>query len=595
MTARARVEARDLRKSFAVRHSRRVVTALNGIDLIVPAGALVALVGPDGAGKTTLMRAVCGFITPDGGSLEVLGVDVAREPEQVQANIGYMPQRFGLYEDLTVRENLELYSDLYGVPREEQTERLPRLLSMTDLAEFEDRPAGKLSGGMKQKLGLACALARSPELLLLDEPSVGVDPLSRQELWEVLLKLVREEHLSVMVSTAYMDEAERCDVVYVLNNGEVLAHGTPAELRARAAGRCYRTHPAPGLPARIVQARLSDDTRRVADAVPEGGTVRFILHAAHSGTGKDTETEALEEARRCGGLDAAPTPARLEDGFMAILREQQEKLDKNQALAALPPQVNERLQKAGQEEVIQVRDLVRRFGDFVAVDNTSFSVGRGELFGLLGPNGAGKTTTFRMLCGLLPASGGMLRVAGVDLRVARAKARERLGYVAQKFSLYGSLDVRQNLEFFGGVYGLRGAALRERIAELLHEFGLEDRERATAGELPGGYKQRLSMACALLHRPGILFLDEPTSGIDVPARRAFWRRITGLAAQGTTVVITTHFMEEAEYCDRILIQDAGRVLELGSPDEVRTRAGGAKNMEEAFIRIVKTARAGSAT
>ncbi len=599
MTARARVEARDLRKTFAVRHSRRIVTALNGIDLTVPAGALVALVGPDGAGKTTLMRAVCGFITPDGGSLEVLGVNVAREPEQVQANIGYMPQRFGLYEDLTVRENLELYSNLYGVPREEQAERLPRLLAMTDLADFEERPAGRLSGGMKQKLGLACALARSPQLLLLDEPSVGVDPLSRQELWEVLLRLVREEHLSVMVSTSYMDEAERCDFVYVLSDGDVLAHGTPAELRARAAGRCYRTRPTPGLPARIVQARLSDDSRRVADAVPEGGTVRFMLHAADSEAGKDTETEALEEARRCGGLDAVPTPAGLEDGFMAILREQREKLDKTRYIdapetesAVPPPPSGGNFQKAGREEVIQVRDLVRRFGDFVAVDNTSFSVGRGELFGLLGPNGAGKTTTFRMLCGLLPASGGMLRVAGVDLRTARAKAREHLGYVAQKFSLYGSLSVRQNLEFFGGVYGLRGVTLRGRIADLLHEFGLEDRERATAGELPGGYKQRLSMACALLHRPGILFLDEPTSGIDVPARRAFWRRITGLAAQGTTVVITTHFMEEAEYCDRILIQDAGRVLELGSPDEVRARAGGAKNMEEAFIRIVKTARAG---
>lgn len=452
---------------------------------------------------------------------------------------------------------------------------------------------------MKQKLGLACALARSPQLLLLDEPSVGVDPLSRQELWEVLLRLVREEHLSVMVSTSYMDEAERCDFVYVLSDGDVLAHGTPAELRARAAGRCYRTRPTPGLPARIVQARLSDDSRRVADAVPEGGTVRFMLHAADSEAGKDTETEALEEARRCGGLDAVPTPAGLEDGFMAILREQREKLDKTRYIdapetesAVPPPPSGGNFQKAGREEVIQVRDLVRRFGDFVAVDNTSFSVGRGELFGLLGPNGAGKTTTFRMLCGLLPASGGMLRVAGVDLRTARAKAREHLGYVAQKFSLYGSLSVRQNLEFFGGVYGLRGVTLRGRIADLLHEFGLEDRERATAGELPGGYKQRLSMACALLHRPGILFLDEPTSGIDVPARRAFWRRITGLAAQGTTVVITTHFMEEAEYCDRILIQDAGRVLELGSPDEVRARAGGAKNMEEAFIRIVKTARAG---
>ena len=554
------------------------------------------------------LRMVCGFLAPDGGSLNVLGADIAREPEPAQANIGYMPQRFGLYEDLTVRENLELYSDLYGVSRTERDERLPHLLAMTELARFETRPAGQLSGGMKQKLGLACALARSPELLLLDEPSVGVDPLSRQELWDVLLGLVREEHLSVMVSTAYMDEAERCDFVYVLDNGAVLAHGAPGELRARAEGRCYRTRPAPGLPARIVQARLADDSALVADAVPEGGAVRFVIHAGSAATegGRSAGETAEEEARRCGGLDAVPAPARLEDGFMTILREQRKALarkpdeteilqEESAALSSYDKFQPETGRNAEPEVVIEVRDLVRRFGSFVAVDNTSFTVGRGEVFGLLGPNGAGKTTTFRMLCGLLPASGGTLRVAGVDLRTARARAREHLGYVAQKFSLYGSLDVRQNLEFFGGVYGLRGKILRERITELLCEFGLESRQHATAGDLPGGYKQRLSMACALLHRPGILFLDEPTSGIDVSARRAFWRRITGLAAQGTTVVITTHFMEEAEYCDRILIQDAGRVLELGSPDDVRARAGGAGSMEEAFIRIVKNSREGNAT
>ncbi len=608
MTGPFCVEARGLRKVFRVRRSHRVVTALNGIDLVVPSGALVALVGPDGAGKTTFMRMVCGFLAPDGGSLNVLGADIAREPEPAQANIGYMPQRFGLYEDLTVRENLELYSDLYGVSRTERDERLPHLLAMTELARFETRPAGQLSGGMKQKLGLACALARSPELLLLDEPSVGVDPLSRQELWDVLLGLVREEHLSVMVSTAYMDEAERCDFVYVLDNGAVLAHGAPGELRARAEGRCYRTRPAPGLPARIVQARLADDSALVADAVPEGGAVRFVIHAGSAATegGRSAGETAEEEARCCGGLDAVPAPARLEDGFMTILREQRKALARKPDETEIPQEESAALssydkfqpetgRNAEPEVVIEVRDLVRRFGSFVAVDNTSFTVGRGEVFGLLGPNGAGKTTTFRMLCGLLPASGGTLRVAGVDLRTARARAREHLGYVAQKFSLYGSLDVRQNLEFFGGVYGLRGKILRERITELLCEFGLESRQHATAGDLPGGYKQRLSMACALLHRPGILFLDEPTSGIDVPARRAFWRRITGLAAQGTTVVITTHFMEEAEYCDRILIQDAGRVLELGSPDDVRARAGGAGSMEEAFIRIVKNSREGNAT
>ncbi len=603
MTSAARVEARGLRKCFGVRHSRQPVVALKGVDLLVPAGALVALVGPDGAGKTTLMRMICGFLSPDGGTLSVLGVDAARNPAQVQAGIGYMPQRFGLYEDLTVLENLELYADLHGVPREDRKKRLPYLLNMTDLDKFGDRQAGRLSGGMKQKLGLACALVRSPELLLLDEPSVGVDPLSRQELWTVLLDLVRSERLSVLVSTAYMDEAERCDFVYVLDEGEVLAHGSPEELRACASGCCYRCSPEPGLPARILQAGLIDNSDLITDAVPEGGGVRFILHCPDNRTDEGTndesekkifsEAKAREEAARCGGRETTPVPARLEDGFMVILRKRrdaEQKLPLEQPLSTLSGSESTLKDVPDREAVIEVRDLVRRFGNFVAVNNTSFSVGRGELFGLLGPNGAGKTTTFRMLCGLLPASGGMLRVAGVDLRKARAQAREHLGYVAQKFSLYGSLDVRQNLEFFGGVYGLRGKALHDRIAELLREFGLEGREHEASGSLPGGYKQRLSMACALLHRPGILFLDEPTSGIDVPARRSFWRRITGLAAQGTTVIITTHFMEEAEYCDRILIQDAGRVLELGSPAEVRARAGNAQNMEEAFIRIVRQAR-----
>lgn len=557
------------------------VQALHDISLRVPRGTLTALVGPDGAGKTTLLRLAAGLLAPGAGSLSVLGIDVAAQPQAVQDRISYMPQRFGLYEDLSVQENLDLYADLHGVPLPERRQRFARLLDMTDLARFTARPAGKLSGGMKQKLGLACTLVRSPELLLLDEPTVGVDPLSRRELWQIVQQLVDEEQLSVIVSTSYMDEAERCAQVCVMHEGRILATGTPHSIRSMADGLCFTASPAQGEPARALQARLLDLPAAIIDAVPEGGEVRYVLRAG-------TDTAALQAA--LAGSSTRHASARLEDGFMMILRE-------GAGTAAPPaspvPAVGSAPQ-AGTGPVIEVHDLVRKFGDFTAVASTSFSVQRGEIFGLLGPNGAGKTTTFRMLCGLLPASSGTLQVAGVNLRTARAAARARIGYVAQKFSLYGNLTVEENLNFFGGAYGLYGARLKQRIADMLDQFHLRGTESRASGELPGGFRQRLAMAAGLLHEPDILFLDEPTSGADPLARREFWRRITALSEAGVTIIITTHFMEEAEYCDRIVIQDAGKVLALGTPAQVRAQAGHAANMEDAFIGIVERGREGAA-
>ncbi|WBS03934.1 ATP-binding cassette domain-containing protein [Pseudoduganella sp. SL102] len=561
--------------------------ALRDISLAVPRGALTALVGPDGAGKTTLLRIVAGLLAPSAGTVTVLGIDVAAQPQRVQDRISYMPQRFGLYEDLSVQENLDLYADLHGVPARERRERFERLLDMMDLRRFTARPAGKLSGGMKQKLGLACTLVRSPELLLLDEPTVGVDPLSRRELWRIVQELVDNEALTVVASTAYLDEAERCATVHVLHEGRLLASGPPRELRSRADGRTFLATPADG-GARALQARLLDARATVVDAVPQGGQVRMILR-------EDAPAGSLE--RLLGGAGAVPVPPRLEDGFMLLLRGSGGEASPAADMATLAAPAagtsshGDSDSNGGHAPVIEVRDLERRFGDFTAVDKTSFDVRRGEIFGLLGPNGAGKTTTFRMLCGLLPASGGTLRVAGVDLRVARAQARRNIGYVAQKFALYGNLTVAENLAFFGGAYGLRGERLRQRTARMLDEFGLHGQAAAPAGSLPGGFRQRLAMAAALLHEPAILFLDEPTSGADPLARRAFWRRITALALAGVTTIVTTHFMEEAEYCDRVAIQDAGRLLALGTPGEVREQAGGAATMEQAFIAIVERSRA----
>ena len=575
------VEAKDLVKQFAPKGAPPV-TALGGIELSLQTGCLTAVIGPDGAGKTTLMRLIAGLLSPTSGTLRVLGIEVQGHEQDVQNRLSYMPQKFGLYEDLSIAENMTLYANLHGVPEEERKTRFPHLLEMTGLAKFTERLAGKLSGGMKQKLGLACTLVRSPDLLLLDEPTVGVDPLSRRELWDILQKLSREERLSIFVSTAYMDEAELCRRVYVMNHGRVLAVGSPEELRGLARGRCYRMTPPEGLPMRVLQGILLDSREAVVDAVPDRGAVHFIR--------RESATE--DQIRALAPLPVTPSEDRLEDGFMCFLREDEEKRaeGKTEALELAPLDLNGN-HAPGSDIDIEVKELVRKFGDFTAVDKTSFQVRRGEVFGLLGPNGAGKTTTFRMLCGLLPLTDGYLSVAGVNLRDARTEARANIGYVAQKFSMYGGLTVRQNLSFFGGAYGLSRKNIARRMEETLQEFHLEAYRDSPAESLPGGYKQRLSMAAALLHKPKILFLDEPTSGIDPLARRDFWRQITDLAAKGTTIIVTTHFMEEAEYCDRIMIQDQGKLLAIGTPAELRARYGDeSSTMNEVFIRIVETAR-----
>jgi ABC-2 type transport system ATP-binding protein len=593
--------AREVSKQFR-RETGTMVRALGGVSLQAAAGTLTALVGPDGAGKTTFMRLAAGLLRADTGDLKVCGVDVANDPQQVQDRIGYMPQRFGLYEDLSVQENLNLYADLHGVTAQERRQRYPRLLEMTALGPFTNRLAGRLSGGMKQKLGLACTLIRLPELLLLDEPTVGVDPLSRRELWQIILQLVNDESLTVLLTTSYLDEAEHCGYVLVLHHGKVLAQGNPREVSALAKERAFLVAPQEGQKARLLQAQMLGQSS-VVDAVPQGGMVRVVIG----------EAKLAKEIPRF-----VPVEPRFEDGFMVLLRKTADKdidggdgdseksapkemsmedsrssaRDVHRSLSPLSHGSPSPLAQSA--PVIQVRDLVRRFGNFTAVDHVSFTVSQGEIFGLLGPNGAGKTTTFRMLCGLLPATGGTLRVAGVDLRRARASARRRIGYVAQKFSLYGQLSVVENLEFFASAYGLREPRKRERIEWALEEFGLASFARLASEQLPGGYKRRLAMAAALLHEPEILFLDEPTSGADPLARREFWRRITELAERGVSVIITTHFMEEAEYCDRVVILVDGSVLAQGTPAQVRDRARPAgalsRTMEDAFIDIVEEAR-----
>lgn len=573
MAGDAILEAEGLSKSF--QGGGRRVTALDGICLRVLPGTVTGLIGPDGAGKTTFMRLAAGLLVPDAGRITALNLDATRDALAVQAALGYMPQRFGLYEDLTVQENLDLYADLQGVPPEARPARYADLMHMTGLAPFTRRLAGQLSGGMKQKLGLACTLVRAPRLLLLDEPTVGVDPVSRRELWAIVDRLVRGEGMSVLLSTAYLDEAERCSVVVLLHEGKILDQGSPAQMSARMTGRTWAVS-RPGMRHRDLQAEL-DGQAGIVDALVQGEHVRLVT----------AEAGVPESVSRQAGIVVREAAPRFEDSFIDLLR-------RRQGGAAHIVAMNGAV-RAGDETtdavVIRVDGLRRRFGDFWAVDGVDFQIRRGEIFGLLGANGAGKTTTFRMLCGLLPPSAGHLEVAGLDLRHAASAARARIGYMSQKFSLYGNLSVTQNLDFFASAYGLTGAVRRQRIDWALAEFELADFAGQMGADLPLGYKQRLAMACALMHRPEIIFLDEPTSGVDPLARREFWQRINALARQGVTVLITTHFMEEAEYCDRLAIMAAGRILAMDEPAAIKTMARTADkpepSMEDAFIRLVE--------
>jgi drug efflux transport system ATP-binding protein len=551
--------------------------ALDHIAGAIGGGAITGLVGPDGAGKTTLIRLMTGLVLPDEGQLRVLGYDTASDPGPIQAAIGYMPQRFGLYEDLSVEENLALYAELRGLPDAQCKAAFDELLSFTDLRRFTKRLAGKLSGGMKQKLGLACALLKKPRLLLLDEPGVGVDPISRRELWRMVEDLAKEG-IAVVWSTAYLDEAEACHRVLLLNEGKLLFDGVPKEMTSRVEGRVYRLSGIAGRRRKLLAAALAEPG--IIDGVIQGEALRLVTSA-------DAKKPPAAPENAGGKVQIAAIAPRFEDAFVDILGGGPS--GRSLLAEAMPAFA------AAAKPVIEAKGLTKRFGDFTAADNITFDIPRGEIFGLLGPNGAGKSTTFKMLCGLLRPSAGEGRVAGFDLRRDTAAARGRLGYMAQKFSLYGDLSVAQNLEFFAGVYGLSGARKREQIALMTEIFDLGRELNHAARDLALGFKQRLALACSVMHEPEALFLDEPTSGVDPITRREFWTHINGLVEKGVTILVTTHFMDEAEYCDRISLIYRGRSIALGSPDALKARVATAARpdptMEDAFIALIEQSEA----
>jgi ABC-2 type transport system ATP-binding protein len=560
------------------------VVALDNLTAELPAGKILGLVGPDGAGKTTLVRLLAGLMEPTSGNVEVLGRKPSAEGGATQAEVGYMPQRFGLYEDLSVLDNLNLYANLRALDRRARRQRFEQLLEFTALAPFTSRLAGKLSGGMKQKLGLACALLGSPKLLLLDEPGVGVDPLSRRELWHMVSELITSG-VTVLWSTAYLEEAERCSRIWLLDRGRLLHDGAPDELSGRMKGRVFRRRGGSGASRQLAEDELNHEG--VVDAVIQGASVRVVVKA-----------DRVHEMERVG---YEPVPPRLEDAYIEMVggaQKGESLLAKGWPTAAVAeeagtPPVPRRAAPGGvaRQVLVECHGLTKRFGAFVAADHVSFEVRAGEIYGLLGPNGAGKSTTFRMLCGLLKPTEGDASVAGVNLLRSASRARARLGYMAQKFSLYGALSVAQNLDYFAEIYGLSRQRKRERVQAMIDAFALGPHLQTNAALLPLGFKQRLALACATLHAPAVLFLDEPTSGVDPLMRREFWHHINAVTERGVAVVVTTHFMEEAEYCDRIGLIWSGRKIAEGTPDELKTHIATPEHpeptLEEAFIALIE--------
>ncbi|HBC85889.1 MAG TPA: multidrug ABC transporter ATP-binding protein [Lentisphaeria bacterium] len=548
--------------------------ALDSISVDIKPGCITGLAGPDGSGKTTLMRLIAGLMIPSSGTLTVCGFDVVNNPEEIHEIAGYMPQRFGLYEDLTVIENLNLYADLQGVSQDERSGVFNRLLDFTDLKRFQKRLAGALSGGMKQKLGLMCALIRRPKLLLLDEPSVGVDPVSRRELWKIVRELAGQE-TGVVWSTAYLDEAERCDEIILLSEGKILYSGIPKKLTASMKGRSFLVKESASGRRSILDSAMKNDS--VRDGVIQGGSVRLVLKS-----GADSSLiESLIPGRK---LAAVPAEPRFEDAFVDLL--QHRHAHKESGVASMIRPVH-----ADSRTAVQAEGLTKCFGDFKAADDISFSIPPGRIFGLLGPNGAGKSTTFKMMCGLLKPTAGRAAVNGIDLENAPGRARSCIGYMAQKFSLYSNLSVAQNMDFFAGVYGLYGSGKRKTIGQLVDMFDLAQYIDSTAGELPLGFKQRLALSCSIMHNPVVLFLDEPTSGVDPLTRREFWNHMNAMVEKGVTVVVTTHFMEEAEYCDEIGLIHQGRMIASGSPDMLKDKVRSVEipepTLEDAFVELIK--------
>ena len=553
-----------LRKTYA----RGKIVAVDEVSFAIPRGTIFGLIGPDGAGKTSIIQMLAGVLKADDGTGSVAGRDAINRPESVKPIVGYMPQGLGLnlYDTLSVEENLEFFRDLRRIPPDVFAVNRERLLEMTRLAPFVNRLAGQLSGGMRQKLALLCTLVHLPDILLLDEPTTGVDPISRRDFWNIVVELVAERRVTVLLTTAYMDEAERCQRIALLHQGRVIDQGDPMKITEPLEGRLFSILGASGARA----AALARATPGIESCHQSGRNLQLLTH--------DGLADARKAAARIGTENTAvvATPPSLEDVFIHRLAERQPAdvagpVSLSPALTVESPVV-----PRSNRDAVVVEELTCRFGDFVAVDRVSMTIGRGEIVGLLGPNGAGKTTLIKMICGLIRMDGGRAEIDGIDVAKGNHELRHHFGYMSQRFSLYPDLDVRGNLTLYAGLYGLKRSQRTERINALLEAVELESYADRPTRALPLGLRQRLALGTALLHNPPILFLDEPTSGVDPVARRRFWDTVHSLAEDsGVTVLVSTHYMDEAEHCDRLGLMASGRLIALDAPQVLTDRAAAA--------------------
>jgi ABC-2 type transport system ATP-binding protein len=546
------IEAKGLEKRYGE------VLAVRGLDLSVQRGEIFGLVGPDGAGKTTTIQMLCTLLLPSGGEARILGMDTVKQAREIKERIGYMSERFTLYPTLTVSENLDFFARLRGVPREVSEPRKKELLRFCRLEQFQGRHAEHLSGGMQKKLALACSLIHQPEVLFLDEPTTGVDPVSRRDFWRIISRFL-SQGITVLVSTPYLDEAERFNRVALVHKGQIIACDTPQNLKAQAVGELLEIRAKPPRKAMAVLRQASPLN------VPQlfGDIIHILVDEVEK---RSLEMKDLLEQKDVKVEEMRRIVPGLEDVFVTRLAG----IDKGSALLSSARLADTLISEGdGSDITIKVADLTKKFGDFTAVDRVNFEIRRGEIFGLLGPNGSGKTTTIRMITGLLMPTSGSAFVLGRDMTKEADKARASMGYMSQRFSLFPSLTVEENIKFYAGLYGMPSSLLEKRQKWVLDMAGLRGKEKAMTQELSGGWRQRLALGCTIIHNPEVIFLDEPTSGVDPLSRRFFWELIHELADKGTTIFITTHYMDEAEHCHRLGLIYQGKLIALGSPLQLK--------------------------
>lgn len=554
------------------------LTAVQGVNFAVRRGEIFGLIGPDGAGKTTTFHILAGVMEASAGDVWVLG----KIPRNARLGIGYLTQQFSLYLDLSIDENLRYSAGLREVPNELFMQRRTKYLQLMGLEKFGDRLAGQLSGGMKQKLALCCALVSQPEILLLDEPTTGVDPVSRREFWDILATLANEG-TTIVVATPYLDEAERCSRIALMYDGEIHQIGTLNELRESLGLERLEVRTDDLQTAEKVLLKAIANSPNIADVQTFGDRLDVLVKNAAIGK---SQVEEIFQHHNLAINSLESAEATLENVFVTRLRQQ----------GSDPPFVTFPKSKVSHSQsdiAIGAYDLQKIFGNFAAVKGVTLEIKYGEIYGLLGANGAGKTTTIKMLCGLLEASKGEIYLAGQTNNLRSKELRRRIGYMSQKFTLYDDLSILQNLQFYCGVYGVPRRSRKEKIDWVLETCGLAGQENLITGQLPGGWKQRVAFGASVMHEPDILFLDEPTSGVDPLARRQFWRFINEFARQGTAILVTTHYLEEAEQCNRMGFMVAGEVVTQGSPSEIKAEQPGelielVTNSTQAASDLLKT-------